>query len=136
VGQREAGVDADRGAEELARRLDVAAIGAVEELAAAQVELVGRDVVRRRPLQSPAILRREHAAELLRDQLGDLLLDGEDVLELAVEALRPHLIAVVGARQLNPDAQAVAGLAHAAVEHRGDAEPGADLAHVVPPPRN
>ena len=39
-----------------------------------------------------------------RDRLGDLVLNGEDVGELAVVALRPEVIAVLGVNELRGDA--------------------------------
>jgi hypothetical protein len=64
------------------------------------------------------------------DRPGHLVLDGEDVGEIAIVALRPELIAVGDADELGRDAQAAAGLLDAAIEHRGDGEGAPDLAGV------
>ncbi len=53
---------------------------------------------------------------------GDLVLDGEDVGELAVVALGPDVAVGRGVDQLDGDAHPVAGLAHAALDHVLDAE--------------
>src|SRR5690606_5671546 len=50
--------------------------------------------------------------------LGDFVLDREDVPELAVEALRPAMEAARDLDQLYRDAQAIAGLAHTALDDR------------------
>ena len=57
-----------------------------------------------------------------RDGGGDLVLDGEDVGELAVVALGPDVAVGRGVDQLDGDAHPVAGLAHAALDHVLDAE--------------
>ena len=54
--------------------------------------------------------------------LGDLVLDGEDVGEVAVVALCPDVVAGRRVDKLRGDAQALAGLAHAAFEHVAHAE--------------
>ena len=64
------------------------------------------------------------------DRLGDLVLHGEDVGETAVVALRPDMAAGRDVVELRGDAHAVAGLAHAALEHVADAELLGDLLHV------
>ena len=56
------------------------------------------------------------------DRARDLVLHVEDVLQLAVVALGPELEAVARVDQLHGDADAVARAAHAALEHRRDAE--------------
>ena len=49
-------------------------------------------------------------------RVGDLILDREDVLVVAVVGLRPEVIAVVGSDQLRGDADALARAAHAPLE--------------------
>ena len=60
----------------------------------------------------------------------DFVLDGKDVLEVAVIAFRPDVVAAGRLQQLHRDPQAVPGAAHAAFQHVTDAEFAADLAHV------
>ena len=78
-----------------------------------------------------------HQPELQRldDGARDLVLDGEDVLELPVVGLGPELVAVLDVHELGRDADAVPDLAHAALEHGRHAELLADLpdVHVLPP---
>ena len=64
------------------------------------------------------------------DRLGDLLLDGEDVVQLAVERAGPELEAGAAVHQPRRDPQPVLGLAHAPLEQRADAQPPRDLAAV------
>src|SRR5262249_41394337 len=63
--------------------------------------------------------------------VGDLVLDGEDVRQLAVVRLRPEVVAVGDVDQLGADPQPVAGLADAALQDGADAELFADLADVL-----
>ena len=64
------------------------------------------------------------------DRLGDLVLHGEHVGEVAVVALGPEMAAGGDVVELRGDAHAVAALAHAAFEHVADAELVGDLLHV------
>lgn len=67
--------------------------------------------------------------QLLDDGVRNFILDGEDVGQVAIEALRPDVGAVGGGDQLGRDAHAGAGFAHAAFEQELDAEFLADVLH-------
>ena len=73
---------------------------------------------------SPLALSCRKHAQLQRGhhRPGDLVLDGEDVGQVAVEALRPELVAIRGVDQLRRDAQSGAGLADAAFQDVGHVE--------------
>ena len=64
------------------------------------------------------------------DDRGDFVLDGEDVRQLAIEALRPELIAVVGIDELRRDAHAIARPTNAAFQGRPDPQSPADFSDV------
>ncbi len=64
------------------------------------------------------------------DGLGDLVLHGEHIGEVAVVALRPDVAAGGDVVELRRDAHAVAALAHAALDHVADAEFLGDLLHM------
>jgi hypothetical protein len=76
---------------------------------------VGRHVVG--GLADGALLghRLQPAGQRRNDRGRDLVLDGEDVLELAVVALRPDVPVGLGVDELDGDAHPVARLAHAAL---------------------
>jgi len=59
----------------------------VEELATAEVVVVGLDVGGRRGFDRPSFFLAEHDPQRPHDVLGDLVLDREDVLQLPVVAL-------------------------------------------------
>src|SRR5712691_12407597 len=61
------------------------------------------------------------------------LLDREHVLELAVVALRPEVVAVGDVHELRGHAEPIARLADAAFEDRGDLELAPDVADVLAP---
>src|SRR5262249_54107846 len=61
---------------------------------------------------------------------GDLVLNGKDVLEGAVVALGPDMMAACSVDELRGDTNAVAGLSHAAFEYVAYAEIAADFADV------
>ena len=64
------------------------------------------------------------------DCLGNLILDGEDIGEVAVVAVGPDMVAGLAVDQLGVDPHPVAGLADAAFEHMGDIELARDLADI------
>ena len=61
---------------------------------------------------------------------ADLVLHGEDVLQLPVEPVGPEVIAGAHVHELRRHAQPLPGLPHAPFEHGADAELAADLPHV------
>ena len=70
------------------------------------------------------------AAQGSGDGCSDFVLDGEEVIERAVEALGPAVIASFGFDELDSDAQTVIGFAHAAFKECADAKLAANLANV------
>ena len=62
--------------------------------------------------------------------LGDLILQFEDVVERAFEAIGPEMRPGCRVDQLPGDADAVGGLADAAFQHIAHAQLAADLLHV------
>ena len=64
------------------------------------------------------------------DGLRHLVLKREDVGELAVVVLGPNMVAGRRVDQLGGDANAISGLAHAALQHVAHAEVAGDLGHV------
>src|SRR4029434_8562661 len=59
-----------------------------------------------------------------------LILQIEDVFERAVVAVGPDVIACCGVNELSSDADAIAGLADASLQHISDAELAADLLQI------
>ncbi len=82
----------------------------------------------------PGGVRQLHL-ERLDDGVGDLFLDREHVLGQPVVLRRPDVVAAGDVDQLRRDAQPVAGLAHAPLEHRGHAELPPDEQPVLDPSR-
>ena len=75
--------------------------------------------------------RRQLALECLDDRRGDLVLHGEHVLHVAIEAFGPEMIAVPGVDQFDRDPQPVVVLSHASVQDGRDIERATDLADVA-----
>jgi hypothetical protein len=67
--------------------------------------------------------------ERAHDLLNHLVLRGEDVGEIAIEALGPDVPAALGIDELRGDAHAVAGFADRAFEHEAHAQVAPDLLH-------
>ncbi len=118
VRQRVLRIDLDGALVHLASELEAPAGHLVEELATLEVEVVGLDVAGRHLLHRPPLLGAERDAQRLDDRLGDLVLNGEDVLHRAVVAVRPEAVAVGDVDQLGGDAELVAGFPNAALENR------------------
>ena len=74
--------------------------------------------------------RQQLHLQLLDDRVRDLVLDREDVGQVAVEAVGPDVPAVLAADQLPGDPHPRAGLADAALQHEAHAELLAHLLHV------
>jgi hypothetical protein len=100
----------------LSREFETLAPELMEELAAAQIEIVCLDIGGLDLLNSPFLGRREHDTQGLSDALRNFGLYGEHILHPPVIALRPHRVALAGFHQLRGDAQAVPGTPYTAFE--------------------
>jgi hypothetical protein len=98
-----------------------------------QVQLVGLDVGRARLRRKAIHPARQPQVERLAHRARDLLLDREDVARLAVVGLGPELEAGPGVHELGRDPDPLAGLPHAALEDRADAELLAERTRVEAP---
>ena len=96
-------------------------VARVQKLATRKVVVVGLEV----GMVSGCRARRNVSGDGRRDGGGDLGLDVEDIGELAVEGLGPELSPAL-VEQLRRDAQLVARLAHAALQHMAHTEHRAD----------
>jgi len=96
-------------------------IGALEQAQRHAVGDVSLGVDRGDAANGPPLARAERDLQRLHHALGDLVLHGEDVAQLAVEALGPEHEALGDVGELGRDAHALARLAHAALRfRRGD----------------
>ena len=66
----------------------------------------------------PRCARAQPLSKRVRYRVRNLVLYGEDVCQLPVEAAAPELIAIGGVHQLRRDADPIFGAAHASLEHR------------------
>src|SRR3546814_11139875 len=90
----------------------------------------GIDAVRLLAGGAEALLGVELRLHRGHDVLGDVVLDGEDVLQLAVVLLGPEVLAGLGVDDLNGDAQALTRRPHAAFQDVAHAEIAGDLPDV------
>jgi hypothetical protein len=96
-----------------------------------QQQLVGgHHTGRRGDLQSGGVTRRQPWQEVPDDRAGNFVLDGEDVVQLAVEAFRPQLETTLRVDELRRDSHLLAVFADAAFDHVRDSQPLRDRAHV------
>ncbi len=95
-----------------------------------QIEVVGIDIVRAALLDRRLLLRQQFQLQRFDDGLADLVLQGEDVVELAVVALGPQMAAGGPVNQLSGDPHPAAGFAHAAFQDVADAQLPGQLAHI------
>src|SRR5262245_31990640 len=79
-------------------------------------------LIRRESRSMPGRLGTERALESARNRMGDLILNGEDVGELAIVPFGPEVIAVFGVDQLRGDSDAASRATHAPFQDRPDPE--------------
>src|SRR4029077_8248323 len=96
------GVALDGTLEHAARELDAGAAELVEELPPPQIVLVCLYVLGRRLFDGTLLVLAQHHAQRLDDVPGDLFLDREHVLQLAVVALRPEKVAIAYLSEARP----------------------------------
>jgi len=85
--------------------------------------------VRRQARHVPTSGRELHV-QRLGDRRRDLVLDGEDVRQLSIVALRPQVTSVSSGNELRRDADARACFPDASLEHGGDAQRAGDTPDV------
>src|SRR5262249_33285846 len=90
-----------------------AAVDAVQQRACGQVQIVGTRIGR--SPQHSALLQTKSYSQGCSDGSGDVFLDGEDVIELAIVRVGPERKAVFRVDQSRIDSDLVAGLADAAL---------------------
>ena len=95
-----------------------------------QQEVVSLGAVRSAPFDRLLFSGQQPEPQRADDRLGDFVLDGEDVGQVAVVALGPDMIAGGAVDQLRADAQPIAGLADAAFDEVADAQLASDRADV------
>ena len=103
--------------------------GAVARVTALEIKIVGHGIFGGAAFEEFLCLRRNRRRERGRDFLRDGGLDGENIREVAIVALRPDVLVVARVDELAGDADLAAGAAHAALENVGDAKFLADLPH-------
>ena len=133
VGPSVVGIEIERPHEQ-ASRLGVAfACRPVALLGSAKHEIVRLEHFGRRPAEADLLGLGELHRHGANDLLGDLVLEGEDVADLAVVALGPEVIAGGRVHELRRDAHAVARTLHAALQDVAHAEVAAHLADLHRP---
>jgi hypothetical protein len=110
---------------ELVRRLLQIVLPALEH------HVVGLDVVRTSPRNAIALVLRQFDGQCLGDVARDRVLQREDILELAVVAVRPDVRAGRCVEELRVDADALALAAYAAFENIAGVQRLADVANVA-----
>src|SRR5690348_4794339 len=108
----------------------VAVVAARPILPGQQVELVSGDVGGSTPFERLALRWHELDLERLDDRRRDFVLNSENVFEVAVEALRPDMLAADSVDELRVDPHTPARLPHAAFKNVGDPELLSEIADV------
>ena len=125
-------IERDRALERGDRLLEeiAALVGRPQQFATLQEGVVRLGIAGAAGDKQGLLLRRQSDLERGDDLGGHLVLDGKDVGEVAVVALRPEVPAGIGIDQLRRDPHPVAGAADAALEHGADAEFASDGADI------
>ncbi len=124
VRERELRIQLDRLLEHLERKIQILA---PRVAAAAQVVVVGLQILGRLALDRSLLLWCERDAQGLRDAPRNLVLNGEHVFHLAVVPLSPRRMPALRLYQLRRDAESAPGPTDAALEDVGRPELLADL---------
>src|SRR3546814_17896350 len=121
IRQRVLRIDLDRLLVHAHGMQEVAPAHRVEVLAALEVEVVRGGVGCGVVLQCPTFLGAQRHLQRIDDAAGDVVLDREHVLHLAVVGFRPEVRVGSGIDQLRRDSPVLAGAAYAAFEYRAEA---------------
>ena len=120
--QRELGVDGQGFVGQLAHVGKAIARHAVEPWQGAQIQVIGRDRARGLGPRLPDFFQADGRLDRADHAFGDLVLQLEDVADVALEAVGPDVASGDAIDQLPDDAQSSARLPDAAFEHVADAE--------------
>src|SRR5439155_4417770 len=112
------------------RDLQVVFRQSVHELAAAQVVSVGLNILGRYLLDRFLLLRQQLYFQLIDNGVGDLVLNGKDVDQIAIEPFSPKMTAVAAADELTSYSHAFSRLAHTTFHDESDSELTPDLLHL------
>src|SRR5690349_12876785 len=93
----------------------------------AQIQFVSLDVIRLPRAERPILRRCQLELQLTDNAPRDLVLNLEDVFELAIVALRPDLIPIARVDQLDADTNALIHAPNTALENRPDVQDLSDL---------
>src|SRR5687767_6278912 len=124
-------IELDRALEHLPGELMRAAAMLMEELPAPQVNLVCLNICRRYLLDRLLFVFGEHHTQGGHDAGCNLILDGENILELAVITLGPELSVVAGIHELRGEPESLTRFAHASLEHSSNLKLPSDFANVL-----
>ncbi len=116
---------------EAGQRVENRAPAPGEKRAALQQQFVGLDIARHPRDESLAGAKRERHLQAIGDGTGNLVLDVEDVLQLAIVAVRPELESVRRVHELHGHAHPIARSADAALQDRGNAQFAGDLLKIA-----
>src|SRR5215472_12018358 len=130
MGQGEARIEGDRAFEQLAGQPIVVGGVAANMFDAAQQAFIGRQTLRALARGTLDLRLLDPASEGGHDRAGDLVLDLEQLADVAIVAFGPDMIARRGIDQLRRDAQPLDRFADAALDHISDAELAAETLHV------
>src|SRR6266446_9143649 len=101
----------------------------MKEVSAAQVVGVGFDIARRRLSDNLLFLRQEFDFQLLDNRVCDLVLNDEDVGQVAIKARGPEVSPVLAVDQLSCNTHAGAGFSHTSFQDKSHTKLLSDLLH-------
>src|SRR3954452_16611388 len=93
-------------------------------------EFPGTKILRWRRLGPLVLGAAELGLDLPGDPQGDLILDSEYIVQLAVKVLRPDMVATEAVEELSRNSDAPFGVAHAAFHHIAHTERRGDLTQI------
>src|SRR5688500_16309618 len=124
-------IELDRALEHLPSELMRAAAMLMEELPTPQVNLVRLHIRRGYLLDRLLFVFGQHYTQGGDNARCNLILDGENILQLAVITLGPELSVVAGIHELRGEPESLTRFAHASLEHSSNLKLPSDFANVL-----
>src|SRR5262249_19498296 len=106
-------------------------LASIEKVPPLQVVVVRLDILGRALRQTSLVDRKQPYFQRLGDGARDLVLNGENILHLAIVAVRPQVVTILDVDQLRRHADLAAGLPDAAFQNGSYSQRRADLPNVL-----
>src|SRR5207248_10552130 len=102
----------------------------MQKVPASQVISISFNVFRRHLPDRLLLLRQQLHLQLFHNGVGDFVLNGEDIRQVAIEALGPDMAAILAVNELSSYPDARSRLSHASFQDKSNTKLPADLLYL------